>query len=344
MVEELVSGNTEFVEIRSNFAYVLGRTIGHVLDFKGKFEGMQWSHGDLEAIASTLERRAKEFAEAQRIYDTGNLIDNIRAYRDGNTVHLRTEARKHYYLQGGKQVPHYNPKSTVRTFEGGYYGAHVEFGHRTPRGGFYPARPYLRPALRIVSEQSKGELLGTVQALFSGTLSDFDSRGFSFRRQSIMFSGLTFGKSLTSKGGRISGFGSKTHQSGMSKLTGYNRLNSVSKQQKQFSENYSLIRGGKNNHLSNTIQSMSIFGSGSVQKGRWALTASREKVNPNAGQSTLNKIKTGRDPNYKSSVETRSLGSPVANRFYHNQQYQARQKAGDWNPPAYEKYLDSLGR
>ena len=81
MVEELIHGNTEFVEITSNYEYILGQTMAAALDFRADFEGKQWEKsGVLDTIASRLERRAKEFAEAQRIYDTGNLIDNIKNY------------------------------------------------------------------------------------------------------------------------------------------------------------------------------------------------------------------------------------------------------------------------
>ena len=176
MVEELIHGNTEFVEISSNYEYVLGQVMGALLDFKADFEGKQWEKsGVLDAIALRLETRAKQLAEAQRIYDTGNLIDNIKAYPEGGRVHLTSGARKHSVLSGGKKRAYYNPRSTTSTVQEGYYGGHVEFGHKTPDGGFYPARPYLRPALRLVAEESRGEMIGTIQSMFSNSMAAFDA-------------------------------------------------------------------------------------------------------------------------------------------------------------------------
>lgn len=59
-----------------------------------------------------------------------------------------------------------------------YYGAHVEFGHRTRDGGgigFVQARPHLRPALRTVSEASRGYLAGVMSYMLLGTGDKFDS-------------------------------------------------------------------------------------------------------------------------------------------------------------------------
>ena len=59
-----------------------------------------------------------------------------------------------------------------------YYGAHVEFGHRTRDGGgigFVQARPHLRPALRTVSEASRGYLASVMSYMLLGRGDEFDS-------------------------------------------------------------------------------------------------------------------------------------------------------------------------
>lgn len=327
MVEELISGNTEFVEITSNFEYVIGQTIGRALSFKADFEGRQWEkQGVLDAIAMRLERRAKEFAEAQGIRNTGNLIDNIRAYPDGSRVHLKSEARKHSILVGGKKRAYYNPKSTTSTIQEGYYGGHVEFGHKTSNGGFYPARPYLRPALRVVSEESKGEMIGTIQAMFSGAMAGFDQRGVTIMGRNLMFTGLTFGRNFSYRS-------SPTHELGLSKLSGYTKGGRVSKEQRSFSRFYSAQRGAKGSTNSRIAKEMGW--SGRTQRGSWVRAANREKTNPNKGLNEARYVKDQassspkgvRNPDYKQTWATRSMGSHHANTFYHNQAYQQKQEA-----------------
>lgn len=76
-----------------------------------------------------------------------------------------------------------------------YYGAHVEYGHKTRDGGgigFVQARPHLRPALRTVAAASTGMLSQTMSSMLYGLGSDFDS----IRHQGRSVYGLNFGANL----------------------------------------------------------------------------------------------------------------------------------------------------
>lgn len=64
-----------------------------------------------------------------------------------------------------------------------YYGGHVEFGHRDRGGGFVEARPYLRPALRIVAGASTGQLEATMAMMLTGAGTTFDG----YRQPGLMF-------------------------------------------------------------------------------------------------------------------------------------------------------------
>lgn len=73
-----------------------------------------------------------------------------------------------------------------------YYGAHVEFGHKTRDGGgigFVQARPHLRPALRTVSDASTGWLSATMAHMLQGLGNNFDT----IRHQGQPIHGLRFG-------------------------------------------------------------------------------------------------------------------------------------------------------
>lgn len=73
-----------------------------------------------------------------------------------------------------------------------YYGAHVEFGHKTRDGGgigFVQARPHLRPALRTVADASTGMLSTTLAHMMYGFGNTFDS----LKHEGRTVYGLNFG-------------------------------------------------------------------------------------------------------------------------------------------------------
>ena len=73
-----------------------------------------------------------------------------------------------------------------------YYGAHVEFGHKTRDGGgigFVQARPHLRPALRTVADASTGYLSQTMASMLFGSGNRFNA----IMHQGRYVQGLRFG-------------------------------------------------------------------------------------------------------------------------------------------------------
>lgn len=171
--ETPLSSNTAFVKFTSDYEYVLGATMGRLLEFQGLFHSMDFANEQLQQIRFDLENTAKNFAELQGLapgdvgwgydgmnldgtpllrYNTGTLYNGIKAVKTGQTIHLRSEAKDKY---------------------GHYYGGHVEFGH-----GKVPARPHLRPALQMVSQASQGLLRSALYNLLVGTFNGDMRLGF----------------------------------------------------------------------------------------------------------------------------------------------------------------------
>ena len=148
--------------LNSNTTFVLGATQGRLLQLTGLFHSGSFISSmmddQLEQIRYDLETTAKMFAEQQGlapgapgwatyaygepIINTGTLYNGIKAVRQGQRIHLRSEARDKW---------------------GHYYGGHVEFGHQN-----VPARPHLRPALYAVSQASQGKLRSALHNLLTG--------------------------------------------------------------------------------------------------------------------------------------------------------------------------------
>lgn len=161
--ETPLSTNTAFINFTSDYEYVLGATMGRLLDIQGMFHSMDFTLEQMQQIRFDLEDTAKLYAEQQGLapgdigwgidgynldgtpmqrVNTGTLYHGIKAVKTGQTIHLKSEARDKY---------------------GHYYGGHVEFGH-----GTVPARPHLRPALYTVSQASQGLLRSALFNLLVG--------------------------------------------------------------------------------------------------------------------------------------------------------------------------------
>lgn len=156
--EDQLNTNSTLVKFTSDYRYVLGATQGRLLQLTGLFHTGDFLDRQIEQIRYDLEDTAKMFAEQQGlapgapgwstdpygepVFNTGTLYNGIKAVREGQRIHLRSEAKDK---------------------RGRYYGGHVEFGH-----GQVPARPHLRPALYAVSQASQGKLRSALHDLLTG--------------------------------------------------------------------------------------------------------------------------------------------------------------------------------
>ena len=150
--EQQLNSNSACIRFTSDYEYVLGATLGRSLEISGMFHSANFLTSEIDQIAYDLEDTAKMFADQQGLSPgspgaygepiTGNLYENIKGVRTGQTAHLRSTAKDKY---------------------GRYYGGHVEFGHQS-----VPARPHLRPALYAVSQASQGKLKSALYNLLKG--------------------------------------------------------------------------------------------------------------------------------------------------------------------------------
>ena len=133
--------SNDFIEIESDYEYVLGELQGNVLNLQAQFSYMDWTRDELEVIAKELENTGKTFAMQQGLIESGTLIDST-----------------HAVVTNNHNIDFFNNANLGR----GFYAGHVEYGHHTRNGGFVPARPFMRPALYAVSEASVGRLQGAL--------------------------------------------------------------------------------------------------------------------------------------------------------------------------------------
>ena len=130
--------------IESDYEYVLGEVSGMALRLEtvlrnpGDFE-----YWELEHIAEEIVSTAKWFAESQGLYKTGNLIGHIK-YDKGA-------------LSQGRIVV-YDDAQSYDNGHNDYYAGHHEYGYHTRQGRFIQARPFMRPAVRAVSQASLGRV------------------------------------------------------------------------------------------------------------------------------------------------------------------------------------------
>lgn len=133
---------SSFIEIDSDYEYVLGEVTGNVLNFEAMFRSGEWSRSELEKIRDELVEAGQTFAIAQGLGHS-RLYEHIKAeITHQGTVNFTNNAMDEY---------------------GRYYAGHVEYGHKDRGGGFVPARPFMRPAMYTVAEASMGRLAGSVE-------------------------------------------------------------------------------------------------------------------------------------------------------------------------------------
>lgn len=114
---------------------------------------------ELENAAEKMEAVAKGIASG--FSKTGNLRDNIHARVVPNTRNQQT-----IILESLAQ----NVKATGKGSSYRYYGGHVEYGHRARDGSFVQAKPYMRPAMEMVSQSVN--LADAMATAFNGFMSE----------------------------------------------------------------------------------------------------------------------------------------------------------------------------
>lgn len=163
------------IELRSS-AYKLPRTApeGGTRPRKRKAHGNLRENGDLVGFNRYPWRKGAYQKEATQMISPQG-ADLIGA--TGGTHSLQPWHIKRYNRNGGNIQ---------------YYGGHVEFGHRTRNDGgigFVQARPHLRPALRVVADESRQMLSTTMAFMLQGLGNEFETRNINGQR----ITGLTFG-------------------------------------------------------------------------------------------------------------------------------------------------------
>lgn len=200
---------SDFIAIESNYEYVLGQyqknALQFQIDFSTSLSSQPWYFKELHRIKDDLQYVSRSIAASLNIDGSKNsgrfargvpyLIPGIKASVWGETVTLKSTSKrvgnKMTRIRNGR-VSHVLPTRDSAADSGGYYGGHVEYGHMLPDGSFYPARPFLRPALRIVSEASLGPLSGTLASVLSGAIAGLDQ----YRPESgRIISNITYGTS-----------------------------------------------------------------------------------------------------------------------------------------------------
>ena len=157
------------VTLESDYEYVLGNTIGNIMNLQADFSTEEWAQQDLQIISKELVNTAKWFALQQGLggvtqikehsvngtpvyinkkNGTGTLIRSIKAEPQGNTVVFWNDANL------GR----------------GYYAGHIEYGFHDRGGNPVAARPFMRPAFQAVARSSRNELAHTLQLFLQGGL------------------------------------------------------------------------------------------------------------------------------------------------------------------------------
>lgn len=181
--------NSSFINIESDYEYVLGSQIGNILNLEAAFASNEWNSDELYIIAKELENTGKLFAERQGLgmsfavesingtqfsivnyHKTGNLVNSIHATVENSKIHF------------------YNNAQNSR---GQYYAGHIEYGFHDRSGKFIPARPFMRPALYTVAESSKGRLTGALKRfILNGLTTGMGYSKLEFGHQALQSGGI----------------------------------------------------------------------------------------------------------------------------------------------------------
>lgn len=201
--------SNDFIEVTSDYEYILGQLKGNVLNMQLGFESNAWATEELYVIKKELEQAGKAFAEQQGLGMTTSVTSiNGVGFSIINRKRTGTLIRSiHAEVVGNGQIDFYNNANLGN----GYYAGHIEYGHRTRNGkGFVPARPFMRPALHAVAESSKGRLSSALKSYLElfATANPITMNGFNFGHASSsrnytrrFFNQQTTGRGASSKTG-----------------------------------------------------------------------------------------------------------------------------------------------
>lgn len=217
------------MQVQSNYSYQ--ELEGKVLFFRMNFIDSKPLVEELENAAQKMESVAKGIVSG--FSRTGNLHDNIHARvvgdgRTGRSIVLESLARANQNTVG---------KGGIRENYNAYYGGHVEYGHHTRNGGFVMAKPYMRPAMEMVSQSVN--LADAMAVAFNGMMTDSLMMGnvLSFTRAGMygMFSPMnkTYASQIGRLGKQTTGSWSKRGQSSV-----------LSKGYERMRYNYTISKGG----------------------------------------------------------------------------------------------------
>ena len=140
---------TSTFKYESDIPEKLGKLKENLLNFTTEFESGDFYRPQIKLMAEELEETAKFFATEYGLGGT-NLYNHIRAEPQGSiSVKLTNDARDNYNR---------------------FYAGFVEYGHRAG-DKYVPARPFMRQALRTVSQASIGDLSELLSDMIIGTAS-----------------------------------------------------------------------------------------------------------------------------------------------------------------------------
>lgn len=237
MPEEQIISKNSLIKFSSDYEYVLGQTMGKILEFQGAFSKSDFLRENVEQIAYDLEDTAKMFAAEQGL-SPGELgydgrVNTGRLY---NGIHANLESRGKGYSV--------HLKSTARDDRGNFYGGHVEFGHTTSgKVGYVLARPHLRPALYAVSEASRNKLGSVMHNLFKSIVMNETGLNYSFRKSANFGSAYGGSPKYYRQGpGKVT----KTLSSGQRGRMMRSNLGWNTKYSRNFQSQFSVIRGMRN--------------------------------------------------------------------------------------------------
>lgn len=177
----------ELFEFVSDYEYVLGDIEGKALRFQGIMMDTQPVYDEMVKLSINLEQTAKAYASV--FSKTYNLHDHIKG-----RIYNASGNKKTVALESNATAPHNK----------GYYGGHVEYGHKDRGGGFTQAKPYMRPAIHTISEWGNVDFAAAIGRAFNQI--------FYFDNPLLVGSKITmdaskdFNKSEAAKFGRKSGY------------------------------------------------------------------------------------------------------------------------------------------
>lgn len=127
-------------------------TVEGLAEFKGALKAIQ--RGCLEHLAKEVNAGADE------------LVSTLKAVAPVSDLEAHPgQLRESIHKKPGGRPLQVRVVADAQDAEGHYYGAHVEFGHRTPNGKHVPAHPFFYPAWRLTRAKIKARIQRAIRAV-----------------------------------------------------------------------------------------------------------------------------------------------------------------------------------